>query len=233
MEANYIKNPILITGIERSGSSMIAKILESCGAFAGKTTPMHENVEIKKIVDRYYENVCKVPHFGQYPLPNPKKLIIPYSWKNSIETSLVFTDEYKGEKPWMYKSSRIGQIWPVWNYAYPEAKWIIVRRRTGDIIHSCMKTGFMVAFSNKLNQRLVDVNSEQEGWLWWVHEQEKVLYDMMQSTNCRIVWPERIANGEYDQIKDIVKWLGLQWNEEVVNSVSVLLKHSIQKERSK
>lgn len=230
---NYTNNPIFVTGIERSGSSIIAKIIRECGAFTGTTTPMLENKGIKKLVDHYYESVLKIPIFGQYPLPNVKGLYIPPIWKSEVENSLIYNDGYNKDLPWMYKSARIAQIYPLWKEAYPNAKYIIVRRRTGDIIHSCLKTGFMVAFNNIRNQKLVNVSSEQEGWLWWVQKQEETLYQITKSENCQIVWPERIANGDYGQMKEVISWLGLQWKEEIVEEVSILLKHSILKERGK
>ena len=48
---NYTNSPIFVTGIERSGATLIAQIIEQAGAFPGKTTPMMENIGLKKLVD--------------------------------------------------------------------------------------------------------------------------------------------------------------------------------------
>jgi len=32
--------------------------------------------------------------------------------------------------------------------------------------------------------------------------------------NVKIVWPERMVNGDYQQIYEAVEWAGLQWNSD-------------------
>ena len=224
MIQNPLYSPILITGIERSGSSIIAKIIEGCGSFAGDVTEMSENRGIKKLVDTYYSEQLHLPVSGQKPLPITEQLNIPVAWDKNIE-EILQKDGYFGETakmPWMYKSSRISQIWPIWNYSYPNAKWIIVRRRTGDIVQSCLKTGFMNAYS------------DQEGWLEWVHLHQDYFVDMINAgLNCKVVWPERMAYGDYQQIYEMLEWLGLPWNDDIIYLCGSLLKNSTQKERSK
>jgi hypothetical protein len=225
MKQNNLYNPILITGIERSGSSIVAKIIESCGAFAGNVTEMKENKGIKKIVDSFYTSQLNIPANGQNPLPNIDELDIPDLWGSKIN-SMLEQDGYKAlqsiEMPWMYKSARIAQIWPIWTYNYPNAKWVIVRRRTGDIIQSCMKTGYMKGYST------------QEGWLEWVHNQEKTINDLIQSgVNYKVVWPERLAYDDFEQIYEMLDWLGLKPNQDILYLCSNVLKNSLQKERSK
>jgi hypothetical protein len=136
----------------------------------------------------------------------------------------------KQNEPWMFKSSTNCQIWPVWNYAFPNAKWIIVRRRTDDIVSSCMKTAYMSAFKDKSNQKLVGVSTEEEGWLWWVHQHEKLFVEMIESgLNCKIIWPEHMANGDYSQISEMLEWLGLKWDDSIIKIIDPLLWNSKQK----
>lgn len=207
---NSLNSPIFVTGIERSGSSIIAKILSSCGAFTGNTTEMCENIQIKKLLDSYYE-LLGADKRGQHPLPDTKKLIIPTNWGQKIKDILT-------EEPWMCKGSRLFQTWPVWHYAFPNAKWIIVRRRTPDIIDSCLKTGYMTAYKDK------------EGWLDWVHEQEKMFVEMIEAgVDCKQVWPERMATEDYGQIKETVEWVGLTWNDELTETIKRMMWNSKQR----
>lgn len=212
------QQPIFVTGIERSGSTIIAKIIDKCGAFTGQTTAMMENKELKRLVDVYYVYDLKLPIFGQKPLPNTHQLKIPVEWKEKVEYTLEKQDY---TIPWMYKSNRLAQIWPVWNQAFPDAKWIIVRRRTGDIVQSCLKTGFMNAYQ------------DAEGWKEWIHEHERLFVEMIGAgINYKEVWPERMVTGDYSQINEMLEWLGLEWNDGIVGMVEGLLKNSIVKERS-
>ena len=91
----------------------------------------------------------------------------------------------------------------------------------------------MSAFANEANRRAVNANTEQEGWLWWVHEHEKLFVEMIEAgLNVKVIWPERMAGGDFTQIAEMLEWLGLQWHDGIVDSVVPLLKNSTQKERS-
>lgn len=215
-------SPILITGIERSGASIIAKIISMCGVYSGVVNEMHENVSIKVMVDWYYRERLLISEKGQKPLPNTRRLPSVPDWRVSI--SRILSDQgYTGLVPWLYKSHRIAQIWPIWDKAYPNAKWIIVRRRTGDIIQSCLKTGFMQAYT------------DQVGWLGWIHDQEKLFVEMIEKgCNCKVVWPERMASGDFEQMQEVIEWLGLDWNPQIQKAIEPLFEKSPQnkKERS-
>lgn len=232
MYKDFINRPIFITGVERSGSSIIAKIIQYCGAWAGDTTEKFENIKIKQLVNSLYVQ-RGFDINGQFPIPNTEDILIPNNWGGHIDDYLM-RERFSGENLWMYKNHRICQIWPIWNYAYPDAKWIIVRRRTGDIISSCMKTAYMSAFKNKQNQQLINVKNEQEGWLWWVHEHEKLFVGMIENgLNCKVIWPERMAIGDFAQIYEMLKWLDLPWRDDIPGLVSPLFDKSLQRERRK
>lgn len=230
---NKVYSPVFVTGIERSGSSIIAKILQLCGAFTGQVSAMQENIQIKEWVDRYY-TLMGADLKGQYPLPNTKEILIPTNWNSKITAGILPNENYIVGKPWMYKESRLCQIWPVWNYAFPNAKWIIVRRRSGDIIQSCLKTGYMTAFNDETTREAINVASIQDGWKYWIRQHEKLFVEMIETgLNCKQVWPERMVTGDYGQIYEMLDWIGLEWNEDIVKVVEPLLWSSRQKERSK
>jgi len=218
--------PILITGAARSGTSMVAGVINICGAFGGNMSGpnkhnqkgMFENAHIRnKIVKPYLRGLGLDP-LGQYPLPDVNSLLIPVNWRKRIEQVLI-REGYK-EGPWMYKGAKMCLMWPVWNFAFPDAKWIIVRRRTGDIVQSCLKTGFMRAFESPEFRRMVGASDVKEGWIWWVRQHEKRFVEMItEGLNCKIVWPERMVRGDYQQIMDTIEWVGLEWKSEVLNFI--------------
>jgi hypothetical protein len=215
-------SPILITGCPRSGTSIVAVAINKCGAFLGETSKrdMFENSCIKRtVVKPYFERNGYDPS-GQFPLPNTGEISIPMDWKQKVEQVIV-TEEYING-PWMYKGTGMCLIWPVWNYAYPNAKWIIVRRKTSDIVYSCLRTGYMNAYN------------DEKGWKEWVHLYEKKFVEMIEAgLNCKQIWPERMVNGNYEQLKEVLDWIGLPWKKEIVDSIDPLLWGSRQKERSK
>lgn len=218
--------PILITGCARSGTSMVAGIINLRGAFGGimsgptrnNAKGMFENAKIRNDIVKPYLTSINADKMGQYPLPDIDNLPIPPKWGNRIEE--IMKEQGYEDGPWMYKGAKMCLMWPVWNYAFPNAKWIIVRRRTGDIITSCVKTGFMSAFNNRANQVAVGAKDVREGWLWWVHQHEQRFIEMIQEgLNCKQIWPERMVDGDYSQIKEMLEWLGLEWGPEITEFI--------------
>lgn len=232
-----MKAPILITGCARSGTSLVAGIINMRGAFGGKMSGptsnnvkgMFENVRIRNEVVKPYLRSIQADPMGQYPLPNTQDMMIPSQWQKQIE-EIIQSEGYEGG-PWMYKGAKMVLHWPVWNYAFPNAKWVIVRRKTSDIINSCIRTGFMSAFNSDSNQKAVGGKDVWEGWLWWVHEHEKRFVEMMQAgLNCKVIWPERMVSGNYAQINEMLEWLGLEWDSEIPNFIEPKLWKARQKQ---
>ena len=192
------QSPCLVTGVPRSGTSMIAATINMCGAFAGEMSKrgMYSNDNIRELLVK--------PYLETYTD------LIPTDWKQCVE-SILLSEEYKNGA-WMYKDSNLSKMWKVWNYAYPDAKWVIVRRRTGDIVSSCMKTGYMTEYNT------------DEGWLQMVHEYEKYFVEMItEGLNCKIIWPERMVQGNYQQLYELCDWLGLEWNPKALQYINSLL----------
>jgi hypothetical protein len=123
-------------------------------------------------------------------------------------------------------------MWPIWNYAYPNAKWLIVRRRTGDVIESCVKTAYMLTFKSQENLDAVGAKDEREGWKWWVHQYENKFREMIEAgVNCKIIWPERMVTGDYQQVYEMLDWLGMEWNSNIVATIDPMLIKSRRKEQ--
>lgn len=216
-----MKQPILITGAARSGASMIAGILNLCGVFGGNMSKtslndpnkgMYENVQItSNIVNSY---LLKHKINGQYPLPNIQTLDIPANWRETVLNVLNNEGYIKGN--WMYKSASSCLIWPIWAYAFPNAKWIIVRRKDRDIVHSCLNTTYMNAFDLKENQQAVKAKDKEESWYWWVRQHNRRFVEMIEAgLNCKQVHPERMLYGDYSQIYEMLEWLGLKWDSKI------------------
>lgn len=219
-------SPILITGAARSGTSMVAGAVSICGAFGGNMSGpnrnnqkgMFENYIIRNQIVKPYLQEIGADKMGQFPLPEVSTLSIPINWKGRIER--VLQDHGYKNGPWFYKGAKMCLMWPVWHYAFPNAKWIIVRRRTGDIASSCCKTTFMRAFSKQVVQHKVRANNEFEGWVWWVRQHEKRFVEMIEAgLNVKQVWPERMVTGDYQQLYETLEWLGLSWKSDVLGFI--------------
>lgn len=225
--------PIIVTGVPRSGASMIAGVINRCGAFGGSMSGykgVNENDAIKEVLEKPYLASIWADEMGQYPLPDKQHIKIPLTWKDSVDEIFEREGYEKGE--WFYKSSRAALIWAVWHSAYPHAKWVIVRRRTADIVESCQKTGYMQAFKDPDKRKAVGIQSEKEGWLWLVHEYEKRFVEMItEGLDCKVVYPERLVYGDYSQLYETLDWLRLRWKPSVFNYIDPLLETTRKKEK--
>lgn len=220
-----MNNPIIISGAARSGTSMVAGIINLCGAFGGDMSGpnkhnakgMFENIRIRQLQKDYLMR-NGYDKLGQYPLPNVHNLPIPNDWQDKVKNILKHEGYVDG--PWMYKGAKSCLIHPVWKHAFPDAKWIIVRRKTKDIVNSCMKTGFMSAYNKDYIRKQINVSTEQDGWAWWVAQHKQRFVEMIEAgMNVKQVWPERMVNGDYSQMQEMIEWLGLEWNTEVYNFI--------------
>jgi len=220
---NKLPSPILITGAARSGTSLTAGIINICGAFGGqmsgpnKNNPkgMFENAAIRNNILKPYLRWLGVDHLGQYPLPDVNNMTIPNDWRARVEQ--VFMNEGYQSGPCFYKGAKMALTWPVWDYAFPDAKWIIVRRKTGDIVRSCINTGFMAVFGRTNFQKAVGVKTELDGWIWWVNQHLKRFQEMEDAgLNIKTIWPDKLINSDYGQIRKIVEWLGLEYKRDEI-----------------
>jgi len=213
------KQLILITGVERSGSTLISRVLQMCEANAGQTNKMRENVSLRSLS----ANTIKGLNVGCF-MPPYYLLDEVDNWKDKVEKALREQNIPKS-MPFMYKDSQTAQLWKLWHDEYPKAKWIIVRRRTGDILNSFQETAYINRFKNEKNIKTVGASNEKEAWLWWVHQYEERFRDIILSkeVDYRIVWPERMRDGDFEQIKETVDWCNLSWNDEVEDVMKTLL----------
>jgi len=200
-------DPIIITGAARSGTSMIAEIINTCGAFGGDTGGKHrnnkhgmfENLQVRKLLEKPYLSKIGADPKAQYPLPATSSLWIPRDWRCTVH-DIMLDEGYPGSGPWFVKSPKICLIWPVWAYAFPQAKWIIVRRRDEDIIKSCIHTGFMNYYQ------------DESGWQNWLNTHKQKFWEMIEAElNIRMIWPEKLVYGDYGGIMETIDWLGLNW----------------------
>lgn len=216
-----IEKPIFITGAARSGTSLIAGIINKCGAWGGELQGpnnynqkgMFENTVIRnKIVKPYIASIGYDP-MCQEPLPVLSGLK-PFDFKSPI-TKVIRRQGYK-DGTWFLKGPKMCLIWPLWAQAFPEARWIIVRRRTEDIVDSCLRTRFMRAFTDR------------EGWRKWVVEHKKRFNEMFNAgLDIHDVWPIKAIKGDFSEMKEVVADLGLTWNQSAVREfVSPELYHA-------
>jgi hypothetical protein len=211
-----IDQPIIIVGAARSGTSMVAGSINACGAFGGnmgqdhRSNPkgMFENLEIR-------ERIIKSLLRGLKADPQVQRSSPKIETCHALAEKLghLLRDRVKNvmrrqgyeDGRWFYKCPKSCHLWPIWHNAFPEAQWVIVRRRDEDIITSCLKTHFMRAYSNR------------SGWQGWV-DTHKARFGEMVAGELKVwqIWPQRIIDGQFGELQELISWLGLTWNNDGV-----------------
>lgn len=213
-----MEQPILITGCARSGTSMASGIIHLCGVFGGDMAGpnahnqkgMFENLLIRQTMVKPYLSSIGCDPLGQKPLPNNRQVfeVSPTQGKQwAIGVIKIMKEQGYSDGPWFYKGAKSCLYWYLWHLAFPDAKWIIVRRDADDIAASCMRTSFMRKYRDAL------------GWLHWVDTHERRFRQMKTAgLQIREVWPQKWIDGDFSEIKEAVDWLGLEWQETLIQS---------------
>ena len=229
-----MKDPILITGCARSGTSMTSGVIDIGGAFGGNTAGpnknnkrgMFENLDIRNGLVKPFLRSINADPLGQNPLPDmdivKERMSIHFvtKWANQVKATMYRHGYHEGE--WYYKGAKMCLIWPLWHAAFPDAKWIIVRRDGQDIINSCLKTGFMRAYTNV------------EGWRSWVTHHHRCFNEMLkEGLNVRQIWPQDMIDGDLRPMRSCISdFLGLEWREQqVLNFIMPALWSNVKRKR--
>lgn len=222
MIINYSYSPVIITGCGRSRTSLVAGILHNCGLWMGDicgATPnnkkgMFENVALRSnALKPFLHNLGYDPR-GQNPLPNYNiPPIIGADFLNFAKAhKRIIAEQAKQQdfdftSPWGWKEPKDCLVWECFNEIYPNAKWVIVRRKASGIAESCMRTSFMKAYSSV------------KGWGTWIEAHEEKFKQMKNAhLHYKEIWTDELIDFSFAKMREIVKWTGLKWDERKVFS---------------
>lgn len=187
---------IFITGAARSGTTLTASIFEACGANLGKVNSLKECVEVRDGIVKPYLQGHGFDPLGQNPLPVLSELTHPSNFRGIVLNAL-------GPGTQVYKGAKLCLMWPVWQRAFPEATYVIVRRDTPSIVDSCIRTSFMRAFKNR------------EGWTKWVDDHIERFSEMKKNLpNVLEVWPGKFIKGDDAEMSHIVNLCGFAYDKD-------------------
>lgn len=199
--------PLCITGMHRSGTSMIARILNLCGLYLGaeeeimppdKGNPAGywQNLEMDQISEAILADFS-----GGWDFLLP---IMPAGWEHRDSLNQFRTRAQRriasleASKPWGWKDPRASLTLPFWKALLPNLKVIICLRNPIEVADSLHKhTGSTAAFAYNL----------------WIRYNQRILHD--------IPVDDRIIT-HYDmyfidataEIKRLIDWLEWSVNEE-------------------
>ncbi len=214
-----ITQPIMIVGSACSGLDNIASVLHHAGLWSGCHIytrrrlghPAFINGQILAQISRPLLDRGRFGDvFGQAYLPT-KGYREQIDTKERAErlqkelTSIILKQEYE-EGQWFVMCGKACLVWTVWNRAFPDAHWILVRRKKEDVIADCLERPYMRAYRT------------EAGWGEWYDIHVECFNEMILSLKKRIhvVWIEYILNGEYSQLTNALYDCNLDVSDDLI-----------------
>lgn len=203
------EHPVFVTGLPRSGTSMVTGLLGVCGLWLGHTVPggkenirgFFENVILRERVQKEVLRQGNFDPLGVRHLP-------PTNWHpvirnfREIVAAALRAQGYDGEKQWGFKDAKLTLTWRLWHEHFPAARWVIVRRPTEQVIASCLRTSFMKPHS-----------PDPAFWQRFVEAYLDRLETLQRTVSwSRTVEATAIAGGRFDELAKLVGDLDLAWS---------------------
>lgn len=211
-----LKDPILITGAARSGTSLVAGIIHRHGAVSGETgkegdqwnpTGYYENYEIIERIDKHLLRGCGLDTLGQTNLP---KEPLPAQDIRADVFDIAIGQGIKPADSWYFKDAKLLLLYRSYIQSFPNSKIVLVRRDPSGIVSSCMRTPFMAG------------RSTPEQWLDWVIDHEKMMeYLRAEHPAVREVWYDDLMKGDFLGIKIVLEWLGFEFDRDIINEIII------------
>ncbi len=198
---------IFVTGAPRSGTSLTAGLLHAAGAWVGEhpgpgpSNPrgFFENTAIRQTVLKPMLESVGGDRLGVRRLPD--RMPDADGLRGRVEGIVA---NQGGREPWLYKDAKLALVWRTWAEAFPEARWVVVRRNADDIVASCRRTHFMA--QHGLTRR---------AWRALIERYAAHLDELARDgPGAEIFRPETVVRGDDTMLYDLVRRLGLRWDEE-------------------
>lgn len=187
---------IFVTGCARSGTSLTTKILKEHGCNLGRNVnTLYENTDIRERILKPYLRSLGCDPRGQTRLPPMENIPSITGLREKVLTFL-------GEKePRAYKDAKLTLVWQAFAEAFPEAKWVIVRRDRGKIADSCIRTEFMTG------------RRTRDDWLAWALNHEHRFERMRAALNAIETWPDETIAAP-DSFAPVAEHCGLTYSRQ-------------------
>lgn len=150
-----------------------------------------ENEYVRSRVKYYIARAGGHPA-GQHDFPDPG-VIDPNALRGSIIDALSGCNAYK--------EAKICLLWDSWTRAFPDSRYVFVRRDIDDIATSCVHTTFM------RKRRGYD------GWRRWAQYYVDAMDRMKRRVDHIEIWPD----GSTEVFRPVAEFAGLPFNQEQVD----------------
>ena len=215
---------VLIGGMHRSGTSLLARMLNQLGMYLGPEEKMMpaakdnpegfwENLDFVKLNNQLLEHFA-----GAWDLV-PE---LPEKWFDLAELQPLFEQaqniiqQFSGHDFWGWKDPRNSITWPFWQKLLPEARFILMVRHPLEVARSLHKRNFF-SLANGLH-------------LWKKYNAHWVTAGA--TGQFLVVHYEALLSRPVAEIERIARWLEMTFSEEMLKTVSSVVKNDLRHQRS-
>jgi len=237
-------DPVILLGMHRSGTTMLAKMLSELGVFMGhRLEKNHEPVAVldlnDQILARAHAAWDRPGGMTDLVEHEPSVKAVAEFMREELRT-LHFRRSYLGTSrmarglspgPWGFKDPRTTVTWPLWHRLMPNAKFILVRRHGVDVAASLWRRarkqldeeGERFAGDSHLS-RFASVRCLElfRAFNLWV-ETEEVFEILCEQTPdaemLELVYEDFLADPE-SGLYDVVEHLDLEVDEETIRQLA-------------
>jgi len=224
-----IDSLFIVTGSPRSGVAFAVDILRACGTWTEETldgknsrrllggSPVFRGLVKPFMIGLGADLTCQKP-FANIDTVRMLAETVGDNWRGFVERAARRRGYVGG--PWMYVGEEAATIWPVWRAAFPDAKWVVVRRHDADIVNACMRTTTMRKYS------------ERGDWMNWLTTYKSRFSEIIDSgADVFQFWPQYAVDGNFGPVSRLMTELGLEWSRDNVfdSLVPALFKNNVYK----
>ena len=217
-----IPMPVCITGMHRSGTSMVARLLHRCGLYLGDEGDLlmaapdnpegyWENVHFKELNEQILDALG-----GGWDLPP----VVSEGWERRSELATLRSDAarllhgFHEIERWGWKDPRNSLTIPFWKSFFPDLKAVICLRNPLEIVYSLRKRGY---------------SSRAFGFNLWLTYNQRVLAETRPEQRI-ITHYEAYCVDPRKELERVLDWLEWPGSDAVIDeacaTLSVSLRHN-------
>lgn len=218
------RSPVCITGMHRSGTSMVARLLNLCGLYLGEEGHlMPANPENP---EGYWEHVQFVnlnddllSFLGggwDFPPATPQGWLDDPKLAPLMEKATKLCNEFRNREPWGWKDPRNSLTIDFWKAVFPDIKVVICVRNPREVAKSLHKRG---------------VSSNAFGFHLWKTYNETLLASL-EPEQCLITHYESYFINPREELKRVAAFAGLNASEDRLREAAAAIKASLRRNRA-